>query len=358
MISVGLYSFGVNTVIDKFYQIMKVIDKITKDSRFQFYLVIDGSGVADKDLLNKYKDYPVIDLRNIHINDTNLDWVFVIEPYSRPYIPYSEWKVRIVYKEYGVAGCEANAGYLINKQVSKYASLVITDNEYMRDKYVNRYPDKDILVASPAFDHYYSNNNMNSDSINVLWTPHHSIESKTSYDNILGGTYSTFLSYKYCIIEYVTSHSNINLYIKYHPLLPKRYNYYCKHYVVSDSWKQFVSRASTCDRVHFCDGTSDYHDLFNSCDILLNDSISFLQEWLPTMKPMIVLRDSSSSKFSEYGEHLISSCYYQSNSCDELISILSDIKSLTIKHGRQIEVNKVLPYGVDNSEVIIYYLSR
>lgn len=333
MVNVGIYSFGTSHSIDKYFQIMSVLNEIEKnDTRFKLSIVVDGTGIASSDLFNYYPHAEFVDLRKVDINDSGLDCVIIIDPYSRPRTPYSQWKVPIIYKEYGVAGAEAGAGYLISKSVYRYADLIVTDNYFMKDEIKEAYPDKRVVVGSPAFDFAVNNLNFKPTvlrdfkqtedgtlipregqySFNVLWTPHHSIESKPSFDKIEGGVYSTFAEYKdYLTGDFLRDNPDVSLMIKYHPILPKRYNAYCKHHGIDDTFARWMKRVTSSefrDRISFYD-KSDYHELFEKADIILNDSISFLQEWLPTSKPMIVLRTPETSNFSRYGESLVNSCY-------------------------------------------------
>lgn len=322
---IGIYTMGTCHTIDKFFQIMPVLDKFYRDN--SLCIVCDGSGIADDDLFKKYPYAEKIDIRYCDINNSGLNAIIVIDPYSRPFIPYSAIKIPIIYKEYGVAGSEAGAGYLISKSVYRYADLIITDNNFMEKMILERYPGKKILVGSPAFDFVLDNSKSQSYNIkNILWTPHHSIESKESFDKIEGGTYSNFIQYKdYLTSDFMEEFNDTILHIKYHPILPKRYNYYCKKRGINDTFSRYVKRVKSSkygSRIFF-HNKEDYHDLFFECGVILNDSISFIQEWLPTLKPMIVLRNES--KFSEYGEELINDCYFSAYSTYDLRKIYNDL---------------------------------
>lgn len=380
MVNVGIYSFGTNHSIDKYFQIMSVLNEIEKnDTRFKLSTVVDGTGIASNDLFNYYPHAEFVDLRKVDINDSGLDCIIVIDPYSRPYTPYSKWRVPIIYKEYGVAGAEAGAGYLINKSVYRYADLIITDNSFMKDKIKEAYPEKKVVVGSPAFDFAVNNPNCRSTVLrsfkqlddgtlvsrkgcshpfNVLWTPHHSVESKPSFDKIEGGTYSTFVEYKdYLVGDFLRNNPDINLMIKYHPILPKRYNAYCKHNGIDDTFARWVKKVKSSefkDRISFYD-KSDYHELFEKADIILNDSISFLQEWLPTGKPMIVLRTPKTSQFSPYGESLISSCYesvYNVETLDKVFQERTDFTQYNEDKDRKIR-DLYIEHGQTNSSQLV-----
>lgn len=325
-VRVALYSFGKCHTIEKYCQVIRIFNEMiftpSRRSQFSPCILVDGTGIADKDLKLEYPAMDMIDLRDHDINSLNLDAIFVIDPYSRPHVPYRDIKVPIIYKEYGVAGVEAGTGYLLNRSVYKYASLVITETEFSKKMIKDKYPDKEVLVGSPAFDYIYDKKKEDSrfdpKYVHILWTPHHSIESKPSFDLIEGGTYSTFVTYKdYLTGKFLRDNPHVVLHIKSHPILAKRYNAYCKAHGIDDTYKRFIIRSVRDNpRIYLHDG-EDYHHLFQNCNIILNDSISFTLEWLPTMKPMIVLGDSHKSAYSSFGESLIDSCYSRCKSLED-----------------------------------------
>lgn len=325
---VGLYVMGVNHTIDKYYQILTLFKYMEKDpqKRFTVKILYEGSrsGVAEADLYEKLKyTYDFVDVTRYDINKLDLSCIFVIDPYTRPKIPYNEIKVPIVYKEYGVAGIEAGTGYLFSKPVYKYADMIITDSQYMCQRIKSQYPDKFVLPFSPAFDYifdyypldprfdkpeYHTSSIYYEAKYHILWTPHHSLESKPSYDKIEGGLYSTFLLYKdYLPYKFLEENPDVVLHIKYHPILPKRYNAYCKHNQINDTFARYLKRIQH-PRV-FVHDKEDYHALFDHCDLCLNDSISFTLEWFVTKKPMIILESPQKSPYSEYGQQLIDKNY-------------------------------------------------
>lgn len=342
MTKIGLYVMGINHTIDKYYQILTLLRYMSKNSKeFEIKILVEETpgkvkrGIADKDLYTCLKDeFEFIDLSKFDINSLGLSAVFVIDPYSVPKTPYRDIKVPIIYKEYGVAGIEAGTGYLISKPIYRYARLIITESEFTRQMILDKYPDKDVVVGSPAFDYiydtYHEDPRFEKGKYHVLWTPHHSMESKPSYDVIEGGTYSTFLTYKdYLTGEFLRQNPNIVLHIKYHPILPKRYSAYCKSHGIDDTFSRYLKRTSTSRiRIH---PKEDYHSLFMHSDLCLNDSISFTLEWSVTGKPMIVLEDSSKSRYSDYGESLIDNNpnYYRASCTDEVNHLVHDLQNRT-----------------------------
>lgn len=326
---VGLYCKGKNHTIEKYFQIFEIFDRMIKDSRFEPVLLFDGTGIADDQIKEKYSNIKFYDLRDYNINNLNLNAVIVICPYSKTIIPYKDIKVPIIYKEYGVAGVEAGSGYLLSRSSYRYADMIITDNEYMKEMILSKYPDKYVVKYSPAFDYIFSEKYLKSSTssdrnkVNVLWTPHHSVMSRPDFDLIEGGSYSTFPQYKdYLINEFLKKFPDVILHIKYHPILSKRYNAYCKENHIDDSFSRFIKRACKNSRVKVYDKV-DFHDLFAISDICINDSISFIQEYLPTMKPMFILESKDKCKYSEYGEKVVDNCHYRIKSKSHLEEMMN-----------------------------------
>lgn len=318
-LSVGLLCKGRSHTIDKYFQIFELTDKIALDSRFKFNICKDGTCPDEKKIVERYQDlgvnFEVHDLRNEDINQIGLNALIVICPYTQ--VKYKDIKVPIIYKEYGVAGIEAGTGFLINKPVYKYADTVITENTFYANLIRKKYPDKDVIVGSPAFDYFYKkysrpedyHKSYNPDCVKVLWTPHHSMCPNSSFDRIEGGCYSTFPIYKdYLIGDFLKEFPGVELHIKMHPILKRRYNEYCEYYHIENDFSDWLKKVKSNPRI-FIHKKEDYHDLFFDSDIVLNDSISFIEEYLPLNKAMWILESDDKSKYSEFGEHLIDKNY-------------------------------------------------
>lgn len=302
---IGLYVLKNNT-IDKYFQILYLINEMKKSNYFELFLLYDHDYVDPgiKRYFYNSTDFS-IDLRYFDIDSFGLDAIIINDPYSQPVIPYDKIKTPIIYKEYGVAGAEEGFGYLLKKKVCKFSDMIITESDFTRSRILGSYPEKYVVCASPAFDYVFDQyDNFDDNYIHVLWTPHHSIVAESQYDNIVGGPYSTFLSTKDFLTEqFLDDHPEVVLHIKYHPVLEKRYNQFTNSRSGFKNWKSLVSRNP---RVIVHDH-ENYQELFMKCDVCVNDSLSFIQEWLPTNKPMIVLRNGA--RYSEFGEEIIKKCY-------------------------------------------------
>ena len=73
----------------------------------------------------------------------------------------------------------------------------------------------------------------------------------------------------------------------------------------------------------FCN-ESDYFDIFKSSDALITDCGSFLAEYLPTRKPIMLLVNSNSIGYNEVGCKLVES-YYKAYSNREIREFLDEV---------------------------------
>lgn len=354
-INIGLLCKGRSHTIDKYFQIFELTDKIASDSRFKFSICKDGTCPDEKKIVKRYQDlgvnFDVHDLRSEDINQIGLNALIVICPYTQ--VKYKDIKVPIIYKEYGVAGVEAGTGFLINKPVYRYADTIITENTFYANLIRKKYPDKDIVVGSPAFDYFYKKytnpgdytKEVNRNGVKVLWTPHHSMCPNPSFDRIEGGCYSTFPTFKdYLIEEFLEEFPEVELHIKLHPILKRRYNEYCKYYGFENDFDSWMRKVKSNPRI-FIHNKEDYHNLFFESDYVFNDSISFIEEYLPLCRKMIVLEDNYKDKYSLFGESIIDSCYVRANDCMEL----SRIFKKTISENNFVRDKKCISFYKHNS---------
>lgn len=337
---------------DKYRQIMTLIKELNS---YEILLVTcrDGLSVA----YEISEDYPdlikgIYDIKDI--NCLGLSCIFVVDPYSRYEVSYCDFEMPIIYKEYGVAGLEPTTGYLIKSPVYKYAKVIITETEFYKQKIKEIYPDKSVFVGSPAFDFSFKIKPKRNEIKHILWTPHHTIVNKDSYDKICGCAYSNFLRDKnFMINEFMSRLPNdVILHIHPHPNLKIRYNQLRNSRSAYREWVSSISRSPYSDRI-VLEEQKDYHELFDECDLIINDSISFLLEWLPTKKPMIVVR-SEDSKYSEFGEKLIKDNYSEAFSQDDIVKRTLDyLNGSSRKYPLQSAIDKLFIFsGSENSKIL------
>lgn len=375
MIRVGLYVFGDSHEYPKYYQIGLLFKELIKDDRFKCSIIIDGTSRCEKEVVNDYVGkVDIYDLRNHTVDELNNDFdkVIIIDPYGKPYYKYRLWKPNmIIAKCYGCIGVEKNYYSLLKRSFMRNSSIIIVENEFTKNCLLGIYGTKKrVIVGSPAFDYIYDDS-YNSprlkeypkDKINILWSIHHSMIPYEYIMRIDGGLYSTFSTYFDKIKELsVRYRDSIVFHIKPHPYLrnslKRAYgmtledlgNELRKYGVEVDSYNKY-----------------SYYQLFKNSDIILNDCLSFISEWLPQNKPMIVLTNESHPGYSEFGEYLINHCYYKSNSADELDSMISEIISDGIEKFDYQKVDRtnfiesmyITPGKSNSSQLVnmIYYMS-
>ena len=221
-----------------------------------------------------------------------------------------------------------------------------------------------VLVGSPRLDHYAKKiseciipKKIDNGKPIVIYAPHWTINispRKLSY--------ATFHLYFKLFLDLVRDNKDINFVFKPHPELSSRLNQlnimnYLEYEEYLDKWNSFDNG--------FVFEQGDYIDLFRKADLLIQDSVSFVCEWLPTHKPCIFLinpdnRNDYLEGFSPLGRNIISSYYC----CMDTNEILSRFNSLLFKKDDPLKEKreKVLKESFINigtaSKEIIYYLKK
>lgn len=325
---VGLYLKGDHTA-DKYSQSLYLMQKMKEDPRFKTYFIIDDKFYEDglRSILETgYGEVIKFD-PSVVIGDNRLDVVIIIDPYPPiPPVKYRDWETPIVFKEYGTTGIDNGYHRSWRRSVSRFSDLIITDNKSVCSE-INEFFNSDkCIVGSPAYDYKFDITKIENNKTTILWTPHHSVIEEGFYNNIIGGRYSTFLTYK-DFIPNLTKMFDIKLYVKIHPLTPKRYRKYCRVNKLHNDYDEYIDLLHSMDNVEVLSSDVNYHEVFMESDAMLNDSISFLQEYLPTNNPMLVLYDEGRSKYNSYGESLIDKCYYRAHDESDILKFIERVIS-------------------------------
>jgi CDP-glycerol glycerophosphotransferase (TagB/SpsB family) len=80
--------------------------------------------------------------------------------------------------------------------------------------------------------------------------------------------------------------------------------------------------------------SGDYFKLFAGSTALITDSGSFLAEYLPTQKPVLVLESESSVGYNEMGQKIVDA-YYHAKTAQEVRSFISENIELHIDPKRK-----------------------
>lgn len=366
-----------NQVYNKFSGILNLFKHMAMDDRFEIKILLHSSYdssmesfIQQNQSLVEYYSH-----RDVVGDSKKYDLIVTIDPYFGAHDKgsgYHDWTTPILYKEYGVTGIDGS-GYLYNKGVYKKAKFIITDtNASMGAIYdaINRSADDvKILPANPLFDYpqftQVNKRGIPTDKKIVIWSPHCSV-CEDKYTKITDGRFSTFLTYKDDMLKIIDKYKDEVIFIpKIHPGIYSRIQNAIKDGLIPEfSYTDYVKELMTRENVIVPSSNTNYYELFLISDALLNDSISFVAEYLPTKKPMLALRDDTSARYSEYAEDLIEMCHYEARSAEEIDafikSIVLDGKDDPVKQeNRESYCNR---YYADenktNSEVICDYIAR
>jgi hypothetical protein len=312
---------------EELYQIM------IKDSRFEPVIVIcpyisfgeetmfREMGRAyeyfKKGLYNVVKAFDEKINRWLNINEElKPDVVFFSDPWgiSRPeYLITNFKKVLTCYVPYTFVISYLNEAYFnhtmhnlvwkffletkIHKKISKQYSNINGKNTI-----VTGYPGLDILMKKG----YQPKDvwKINDKKIKrIIWSPHHTISGKGATLN-----FSTFLKYYDVMFKMADKFKNrIQIAFKPHPMLRLKLN-------LDDVWGKEKTDAYYNKWAELSNGRlfeGEYVNLFYTSDGIINDSSSFLIEYLCTNKPQLFLvnDDSVSDRFNEVGKKALDTVY-------------------------------------------------
>lgn len=194
--------------------------------------------------------------------------------------------------------------------------------------------------------------------VKLIYSPHHSVGNKTNCQ------FSTFDQNYKMIYEYAKAHKNTTSWIfKSHPLLEKS-SVQEGIFKNENEYKQYVQMWSELPNAKVAEeGT--YEDIFMTSDGMINDSVSFLAEYLYTQKPLLFLRREG-NRFNEFGEKLVDIHYSVSGSdfkgiekfIDEVVIGRNDVKSEKRKAFFESNLNYYKVNGFSASKYIFNYLNN
>lgn len=175
--------------------------------------------------------------------------------------------------------------------------------------------EKVVTLGHPKLDYYIEKNIPVVVKPTVIYAPHHSIDDWSTLK------YATFEWSGIKALELAEKDPMINWVFKPHPRLKQalKENNIMTDKEVDDyylAW-DMLPNAITFD-------SGDYLDIFLNSSLLLTDCGSFLAEYLPTTKPVILLVNKDSAGYNVFGDLLVST-YYKCYDGIEMESIVQDI---------------------------------
>jgi hypothetical protein len=233
--------------------------------------------------------------------------------YSLPLVnePGTEGRSESAGEGGGHSEVDGVAGHLYTQRSHQLASLVFTQDRFVRDAYAttSRGAEHVFFTGSPKVDalihaatelgsaktaaNSASQRHVSGGRPRLLWAPHHSYSSHWL-------NFGTFAQMYLEMLDWATAHPEVEVVLRPHPFM---FGTLVDREVISDSdldawlagWDALPNTS--------IDNASGPAELFMTCDFLLTDGISFLAEYpLVTGKPSVFLENQGHWQFSELGE--------------------------------------------------------
>ena len=284
--------------------------KLTGDAAWD-----DASGVSDF-FAAQGIDHLIGSADASELRDWAPDYVFINYPWQRNYQPaYRADKLveftRIAYVPYyslplvnepgvlpGPDGRLGVAGHLYEQRSHQLASLIFTQDRFVRDAYArtSRGADHVFFTGSPKVDALVRAAHavhVERTGTKIVWAPHHSYSPHWL-------NFGTFAQMYLEMLDWATAHPEIEIVLRPHPFM---FGTLVDREVISDSdldawlagWDALPNTS--------IDHASGPAELFVNCDVLLTDGISFLAEYpLVTGKPSVFIENQGHWEFSALGE--------------------------------------------------------
>lgn len=154
----------------------------------------------------------------------------------------------------------------------------------------------------------------------VIWAPHWSVDKSHKYNN-----FGTFLDFHLIMVDIAKHYSeNIDFVLKPHPLLRKFLSK--KEFWGEDLTNEYFDKWKFGFNTKLIEDT--YIELFNQSDAIIHDSVTFIVEYLYTMKPAAYLinNEFDFDFFNDYGKEALKSYQFIKNK-NEIIFFLDNLLS-------------------------------
>ena len=171
-----------------------------------------------------------------------------------------------------------------------------------------------VLTGSPRLDHYSEPinehcipNKINNGKPIIIYAPHWTIDFKPDYLS-----YGTFHLYYNFFLNLAKTNPQFNFVFKPHPELSRRLNYL--GIMSYDEYEDYLNQWNSLDNGYVYE-QGDYIDLFRKSALLIQDSGSFICEWLPSLNPCIYLinpinKDNFYEGYSSLARNILKSYYH------------------------------------------------
>jgi|APSaa5957512535_1039671.scaffolds.fasta_scaffold28264_2 hypothetical protein len=303
------------------------------------------------------------DIKNqsfLSVDAINADVIFYDQPH--PWLPKkllffeTSKKSLLCYIPYGYKVANAYEAHF-NMPLQNSCWNVFVESSWHQQqfkKYAIMQGRNTIVSGYPKLDAYNNKKNTANQKINnlkrIIWAPHWTIDD-------LGISYSTFKdNYKF-FLKYAAENPDIYWIFKPH----QRLRYYLEEtgFMSKKEVDLYYSSWESLANTSFYN-ESDYFDLFQASDALITDCGSFLAEYLPTQKPILLLVNKRSGGYNEMGEKLIKS-YYRSDKNDDIKSFIENVvinKNDYLKEKRLENLYLVQPNKNGAGKFIVDYIQK
>ena len=168
-------------------------------------------------------------------------------------------------------------------------------------------------VGHPKLDVYADYNPDNYQHNYVIYAPHHTVIEG------VGNSYGTFAWSGRLVLDWAKKHTNIKWVFKPHPKLKGML--IKSHVMTPDEVEEYYKEWS---QVGWKYEEGNYFDIFKNSRCMITDCGSFLTEYLPTMQPVIHLRNKRSQKHSVTNTEIMEH-YYKCYAPTELEALLDSV---------------------------------
>lgn len=155
----------------------------------------------------------------------------------------------------------------------------------------------------------------NSQVIKIIYSPHW----------WFSDGYATFMDNGMSILEYAESHTDSTSWIyKPHPHL--EVEVVSRGYMSAEEYQDYVRRWENLPnaKVYLA---GDYTDIFKTSDCIINDSISFIAEYMYTHKPMLLFQNENAG-FNLFGEQTVKNVYTcRGDDMDSVERFIEDVRN-------------------------------
>lgn len=149
----------------------------------------------------------------------------------------------------------------------------------------------------------------------IIWSPHWWAygHSKGLFDDLM-----SLWDYFY---RFLLLHKEVELVIKPHPSLLN--GIVAAGYISEEKLKILMEKMNALPNASIYQG-GQYFDLFQTADGMINNSISFLAEWLPSKKPMLFVNTERKFELNEIAEKILK-VYYKASSLSDVHDFIDKV---------------------------------